>query len=264
MKKFLLSFLFVVVGIAYADNIITSKEYVDGQVATLQTQIPAKNTNTVVMNTGTTGEIGEKAIYDTTATFGAQSDALVTAGAFNSAVQNALESEFVCVEWQGSVHDNAHCLLYEVRGATQTQSPNLLCKPTSIQEGASFDVATGILTNTTEDQRNYVEFNLQFFSNNNEYLDQIDTVFGQPRIMRQIITTPANTNSIRIKHNGRLIDIAVWFPIEPLTTYTLLVKAIETNPTVVGGMKLQLMLVQGEYDSDVFIPCGNVYMPSGN
>ena len=105
-----------------ADNTITSKEYVDGQVATLQTQIPAKNTNTVVMNTGTAGTVGEKAIYDTTAAYGTQTDALVTAGAFNSAVQNALESEFVCVEWLGNVHDNAHCLLYEVRGATPKQT----------------------------------------------------------------------------------------------------------------------------------------------
>ena len=121
MKKFLLSFLFLVVGIAYADNTITSKEYVDGQVATLQTQIPAKNTNTVVTNTGTAGSVGEKAIYDTSVAYGTQTDALVTAGAFNSAIQNALESEFVCVEWQGNVHDNAHCLLYEVRGAAQNQ-----------------------------------------------------------------------------------------------------------------------------------------------
>ena len=105
-----------------ADNTITSKEYVAGQVSNLQEQIPAKNTNTVLTNTGTAGTIGEKAIYDTTAAFGAQSDALVTAGAFNSAIQNALESEFVCIEWQGSVHDNAHCLLYEVRAATQTQT----------------------------------------------------------------------------------------------------------------------------------------------
>ena len=122
MKKIFIIICALFVGMAYADNTITSKEYVDGQVSNLQTQIPAKNTNTVVMNTGTAGEIGEKAIYDTTAAYGAQSDALVTAGAFNSAMQNALESEFVCVEWQGSVHDNAHCLLYEVRGATQMQA----------------------------------------------------------------------------------------------------------------------------------------------
>ncbi|MBO4683113.1 MAG: hypothetical protein J5611_00840 [Alphaproteobacteria bacterium] len=122
MKKLLFVILSLFAVVAYADNTITSKEYVDGQVSNLQTQIPAKNTNTVVMNTGSTGTIGEKAIYDTSAAYGAQSDALVTAGAFNSAMQNALESEFVCVEWQGSVHDNAHCLLYEVRGATQMQT----------------------------------------------------------------------------------------------------------------------------------------------
>jgi len=122
MKKLLFVILSLFAFVAYADNTITSKEYVDGQVATLQEQIPAKNTNTVVMNTGTAGTIGEKAIYDTSAAYGAQSDALVTAGAFNSAVQNALESEFVCTEWLGSVHDNAHCLLYEVRGATQMQT----------------------------------------------------------------------------------------------------------------------------------------------
>ena len=122
MKKLLFVILALFVFSVRADNTITSKEYVDGQVATLQTQIPAKNTNTVVTNTGTAGTIGEKAIYDTTATYNTQTDALVTAGAFNSAVQNALESEFVCVEWQGNVHDNAHCLLYEVRGAAQTQT----------------------------------------------------------------------------------------------------------------------------------------------
>ena len=122
MKKIVFIIFALVVGIAYADNTITSKEYVDGQVSTLQTQIPAKNTNTVVMNTGNAGTIGEKKIYDTTAAFGTQTDALVTAGAFNSAVQNALESEFVCIDWLGDVHDNAHCLLYEVRGATQLQT----------------------------------------------------------------------------------------------------------------------------------------------
>ena len=121
MKKLLFVILALFVVSVRADNTITSKEYVDTQVSNLQTQIPAKNTNTVLTNTGTAGTVGEKAIYDTTAAYGTQTDALVTAGAFNSAVQNALESEFVCIEWQGSVHDNAHCLLYEVRAATANQ-----------------------------------------------------------------------------------------------------------------------------------------------
>ena len=123
MKKLLFVVLSLFAFAAVADNTITSKEYVDGQVSNLQTQIPAKNTNTVLTNTGTAGEIGEKAIYDTTATYGTQTDALVTAGAFNSAIQNALESEFVCIDWLGDVHDNAHCLLYQIRSATvQTQA----------------------------------------------------------------------------------------------------------------------------------------------
>ena len=129
-----------------ADNTITSKEYVDGQVATLQTQIPAKNTNTVVTNTGTAGTVGEKAIYDTTAAYGAQTDALVTAGAFNSAVQNALESEFVCTEWLGDVHDNAHCLLYEVRGATANQTlPSGYTQLEYLESTGTQWIPTGIL-----------------------------------------------------------------------------------------------------------------------
>ena len=260
MKKFLLSFLFLVVGIAYADNTITSKEYVDGQVADLQTQIPAKNVNTLVMNTGTAGTIGEKAIYDTTGTYAEQQDALVTAGAFNSAVQNALESEFVCVEWQGSVHDNAHCLLYEVRGATQTQSPNLLCSPTNISS-ATFDPATGVFTNIQAEPKNYVEFNIQFKNVYDRIYHMSTYVFNASQVFKNTFTTQEDTKALRLKHNGSSFDIDIYFPVEPSTTYTLLVNAIETNPSVVGGMKLQLMLVQGEYDSDVFIPCGNVYLP---
>ena len=120
MKKLLILALILVGGVATADSTITSKQYVDAALDTLQSQISAKNTDTVLTHTGTAGEIGEKKIYNTNNSYGEQTDALVTAGAFNSAVQNALESEFVCTEWQGDVHDNAHCLLYEVRTATLT------------------------------------------------------------------------------------------------------------------------------------------------
>ncbi|MBO4682960.1 MAG: hypothetical protein J5611_00040 [Alphaproteobacteria bacterium] len=130
MKKLLFVILSLFAVVAYADNTITSKEYVDGQVSSLQTQIPAKNTNTVITNTGNAGTIGEKAIYDASNDYVSQQDALVTAGTFNSAVQNALESEFVCVEWLGDVHDNAHCLLYAVRAARK----NIL-DPATIHHG---------------------------------------------------------------------------------------------------------------------------------
>jgi len=128
MKKlvFVVFALFVVDG--WADNTITSKEYVDEQVATLQEKIPAANTSTVLINGETQGEIGAKKIYNPNEAYAAQQDALVDAQTFNTAVQNALNSEFVCVEWLGNVHDNAHCLLYEVKAAFQL-SKNLFRGP---------------------------------------------------------------------------------------------------------------------------------------
>ena len=120
--KTIISLIFTLFAcVAGADSTITSKQYVDTVLDTLQPQVPAKNTDTVLTHTGTAGEIGEKKIYNAGNSYGEQTDALVTAETFNTALQNALASEFVCTEWQGDVHDNAHCLLYQVRGAPQNQ-----------------------------------------------------------------------------------------------------------------------------------------------
>lgn len=116
MKKLLFVWVALIVGGARADNIVTSREYVDTQANTLQSELPAKNTNTVLLNTVTAGAPGAKAIYDASTDYTMQTDALVTAGTFNTAVQNALESEFVCIERQNG---NGGCLLYEIRGAAQ-------------------------------------------------------------------------------------------------------------------------------------------------
>jgi hypothetical protein len=262
MKKLLFVILSLFAVVAYADNTITSKEYVDGQVSNLQTQIPAKNTNTVVMNTGTAGTVGEKAIYDTSAAYGTQTDALVTAGAFNSAMQNALESEFVCIEWQGSVHDNAHCLLYEVRGATQTQSPNLLCEYRHIQNSV-FDPVTGILTNTVEAARDWFQFAVVIYNSNSTVRSEIvwEDIYTTGTIRKITFVTPENANFIYIRHNDTRIDPGISFLVEPNTQYTLWMRPLAVNPSVIGGLQMQLMMVQGEYDSDEFIPCGNVYIP---
>ena len=68
---------------------VTSESYVDSAVAPLQDEIPAVNTNTVLINTGTAGEIGQKQIYDSNADYASQQNALVTVETFNAAVQNA-------------------------------------------------------------------------------------------------------------------------------------------------------------------------------
>jgi len=117
MKKLFIIICALFVGIANADNVITSKEYVDTQGATLQPQIPAKNTNTVLTYPAAGTETpGEKAIYDSSAAYATQSDALVTAGDFNNALQTALDTEFVCVS-----RNDQGCLLYEIK----TVSPDL-------------------------------------------------------------------------------------------------------------------------------------------
>ena len=107
MKHIFILFLSFV---AFPALAVTSKSYVDSAVAPLQNEIPAVNTDTVLTNTGTAGEIGTKKIYDETQSFETQTDALVTAATFNAAVQNAIDNEFVCVE---SIPEG--CLLYKLQ-----------------------------------------------------------------------------------------------------------------------------------------------------
>ena len=260
MKKllFILITLFVCAG--QADNVITSKEYVDTAGAALQPQISAKNANTVLTYPAAgTDTPGEKAIYDSSAAYAAQSDALVTAGQFNTALQTALDTEFVCVS-----RNDQGCLLYEIRAATQNQSPNLLCEPVWLNT-ASFDVTTGIFTNTAVEPKNYIRLHVYETSGMNPARTGTSDFFirdiTSPTTIKRQFTTTSDSHYIYIKHNDSKFDVGVLFPLEPSTTYTLVIRAIETNPSIVGGMKLQLMMVRGEYNSEEFIPCGNVYMP---
>ena len=116
----------LIFGSAFAtgENIPTSKSYVDTEIATKQNKIAANDGATQVLtNTGTAGEYGTKNIYDATGEYGAQTDALVDAVTMNTAVQNAIDSEFQCVEY--NPNDPNDCWLMDVRGETETRSPNL-------------------------------------------------------------------------------------------------------------------------------------------
>jgi len=145
MKKLLFVVLALFVFSVRADNSITSKEYVDGQISNLQTQIPAKNANTVLTNTDTAGTVGEKKIYDSSDDYASQQDALVTAGAFNTAVQNALDTEFVCIERQAG---NGGCLLYQIRSAYQ-KSRNLF-DSSQLLEADGWTESNGVYTGTAD------------------------------------------------------------------------------------------------------------------
>ena len=91
------------VGTAFAngENIATSKAYVDTAIQQKQEKIPANNGVTQVLtNTGTPGSVGTKNIYDSSASYATQTDSLITAGDFNTAVQNAIDTEFECIAWR--------------------------------------------------------------------------------------------------------------------------------------------------------------------
>ena len=124
MRKILISILCVFVGFSAfgaGENIPTSKSYVDSAVAQKQDKIPANNgTEQILMNTGTDGSVGTKDIYDSTGSYAEQTDALITAEQFNTAVQNAIDSEFECVGW--NPNDSSDCWFVKIRGVTDKPS----------------------------------------------------------------------------------------------------------------------------------------------
>ena len=100
MKKIVIALMMLCTFGAYAanENAATSKEYVDTAIAAKQPTIPAEGNN-VVMTFDSTADngIGTKEIYDETAAYAEQQNALVTAGTANAAVQMAIQGEFECV-----------------------------------------------------------------------------------------------------------------------------------------------------------------------
>ena len=100
MKKIIIALMMLCTFGAYAENenAATSKEYVDSELATKQPTVPAEGAN-IVMTFDSTADngIGTKEIYDESASYASQTDALVTAGTANAAVQMAIQGEFECV-----------------------------------------------------------------------------------------------------------------------------------------------------------------------
>jgi len=122
MKKF----LFILFGVfafsgafAAGENIPTSKSYVDSKLGDKQDIIPANGgAPRVLTNTGTAGEYGTKGIYDANGDYSAQQNALVDAQTMNAGVQNAIDSEFQCIEWLDPNDHSSDCLLFNIFGET--------------------------------------------------------------------------------------------------------------------------------------------------
>ena len=120
MRKFLISIISIFIGFsvfAAGENVTTSKSYVDSILVPKQDIIEGTNdAPRVLTNTGTAGEYGTKDIYDSTDTYSGQMDALIDAVTMNTAVQNAIDSEFQCVEY--NPNDPTDCWLMDIRGVT--------------------------------------------------------------------------------------------------------------------------------------------------
>lgn len=146
MKRIIVAFLLILnIGIAYgaSDKTITSKTYVDNQLATKQDKIRAIDDKTVITHTGSAGEIGEKGIYDSNGDFVSQYSSLVTAGDANTGINNALENEFVCVDED----TDSTCLLWKVKNQTEYASGKNLLND-SFMDNSTYSMVTAHGVNT--------------------------------------------------------------------------------------------------------------------
>ncbi|MBO4582690.1 MAG: hypothetical protein J5714_01355, partial [Alphaproteobacteria bacterium] len=106
---------------------------VNTKLATKQDEIPAKNTNTVLTYTGVAGTVGEKGIYQDTGTYASQTDSLIDAGTFNTALKNGLDNEFVCAGYAAT----GECWLWSVDNTTTNtiQKSYISAVGTGVQNG---------------------------------------------------------------------------------------------------------------------------------
>lgn len=112
------------------ENIPTSKSYVDAEIAQKQDKIAANDGSPQVLtNTGTAGEYGTKGIYDANGAYATQTQNLVDAATMNAGVQNAIDSEFQCIEWIDPNDHTSDCLLLDVFGQTGKPSGKNLLDP---------------------------------------------------------------------------------------------------------------------------------------
>jgi len=262
MKKLLLFLVIIcmpIVTFAAGENIPTSKSYVDSKLGEKQDIIPANDGVTQVLtNTGTAGEYGTKGIYDANGEYAVQAQNLVDAATMNAGVQNAINTEFRCVEWVDPNDHTSECLLLDALGYS-----NLLTNPAAVVN-STFDPETSILSNTWTKTSTTCHLMIIEHQKTSYGFPTITLYTSRNRagdIVKQTFTSGADMHYLFVKRNDTK-DVGAFFPIEPLTNYTILVKILSMDMSVVGGMKLQLMLVRGEYPyDDIILPENMVYMP---
>jgi hypothetical protein len=127
-------------------------------LAEKQDIIPANDGATQVLtNTGTAGEYGTKGIYDANGAYATQTQNLVDAATMNAGVQNAIDSEFQCIEWANPNDHSSDCLLMDVFGPSPQQIiPREYTQLEYIESTGTQYIDTGITpTNTTTTEVNF-------------------------------------------------------------------------------------------------------------
>ncbi|MBO7509324.1 MAG: hypothetical protein J6T57_03560 [Alphaproteobacteria bacterium] len=121
MRKFAIVFGILLCAFdSYAENesAVTSREYVDAGISGKQDTLTTTGTNTVMTydSSQSTG-LGQKAIYDPSGDYVSQQDSLVTTATANAAVQNAINGEFECYEY--NPNDPNDCWLVTISSTSR-------------------------------------------------------------------------------------------------------------------------------------------------
>ena len=108
---------------AEGENTVTSKSYVDFEVAKKQNKIGGGTEGTVITNTGQDGQVGSKSVYKTGSgnTYNAQTTSLIEAGQANSAIQNGLNAHVTC--YHTDTANNNDCDLWQINPLSSTYMP---------------------------------------------------------------------------------------------------------------------------------------------
>ncbi len=257
MKKFLfiLFGLFVIAGaFATGENIPTSKSYVDSKLGEKQDIIPANDgAARVLTNTGMAGEYGTKGIYDANGEYATQTQNLVDAATMNAGVQNAINSEFQCIEWLDPNDHSSDCLLMDVFGQTEHRSPNL------------FDVNQ--ITNTSQITNNG-DVSITFISSGAS--SAISTGKKLSRLAPDLISGKQYTINFDTTSGLKFITLyksggsTYWGPNTTLTiTDDLLNRPVYLNTSVNSTATISNIQITEGTVATPYVPYGNLYIPAG-
>ena len=284
MKKFVVLLVcLLVVGGAFAagENIATSKAYVDNAVAQKQDTIPTNDgTAQVLTNTGVAGEIGTKNIYDPTGEYATQTDSLITAGDFNTAVQNAIDTEFECIAWRNPDDHNSDCMLVQIRGVTDSPSGKNLF---NLQKSSPMQYSNGGVR-AEKNLSGYV-VTVPSTVSSGQYRYSLIEVGNIQDFMGKTLTVSANSECINGGHAYYMIGVAdgtgVTRKYSTTTGQTITISGIYTDPSftkvilwlyaVAGGnggtnptcTYTDIQVEEGSVATE-YEPYQNLYLPSGN